>query len=224
MTKVSCIIPVYNEAERIMGVLNAVVGHELIDEVIVVDDGSTDNSKKALENRSGIQLISYIKNRGKSFAIETGLKKSKNEIVMLIDSDLIGLQAGDLTQLIEPVVMGQADIAITLRKNSLQIYKIFGLDFVSGERVFHKGIIGDLEQLGRLPGFGLEVFLNRIIIDQKLKLKVVPWENVISPRKSKKVGRLQGTYADYAMIRQILRTVSAREVVRQIYRMRALRV
>ncbi|MEK7150922.1 MAG: glycosyltransferase family 2 protein [Patescibacteria group bacterium] len=221
--KVSCIIPLYNEAERVLGVLDAVVGHKLIDEVIVVDDGSTDNPKARLEHRTGIRFISYTQNRGKSFAIETGLRESKNEVVMLIDSDLIGLQADALTQLIEPVVSGQADIAITLRKNSLLIYKLFGLDFVSGERVFHRSIIGDLAQLGRLPGFGLEVFLNRIIISQQLRLKIVYWANVISPRKSKKVGWWQGMYADYSMIRQILRTVSAREVVRQIYCMRRLR-
>ena len=78
--KVSCIIPVYNEAERVLGVLRAVVGHPLVDEVIVVNDGSTDTSKAVLENQPGIRFFSYDENRGKSGAIAYGLVQAKNNI------------------------------------------------------------------------------------------------------------------------------------------------
>src|SRR3989344_7595866 len=101
--KVSCIIPVYNEAERVLGVLRAVVGHPLVDEVIVVNDGSTDTSKAVLENQPGIRFFSYDENRGKSGAIAYGLAQAKNELVMFIDSDLIGLSAESIAALIFPV-------------------------------------------------------------------------------------------------------------------------
>ncbi len=222
--KVSCIIPIYNEAERVSHVLDAVVGHELVGEVIVVDDGSTDDSKTVLEKYSDIRLISYPKNRGKSFAVMTGFKESKNDVVMMIDSDLVGLEPKNITDLITPVLEGRADVSISLRKNSALIYKLLELDFVSGERVFHKNIIEKLDELEHLPGFGLETYLNGIIIAKCLRLKIVYWKAVISPRKSKKMGWWQGMRGDYKMVLQILSMLSAPKVVSMIYRMRALRV
>ncbi len=221
--KVSCIVPIYNEANRVSSVLNAVVGHEMVGEVIVVNDGSSDNSKEVLEKWQGIRLISYEKNRGKSFAVMTGIKESQNDLVMLIDSDLIGLDRKSISDLIVPVTGGRADMSISLRKNSLLIFKMLGIDFVSGERVFSKELIGNPDQLGGLPGFGLEAFLNRIVIAERLKLKVVHWKNVISPRKSKKVGWWQGTKGDFLMILQIISTIKLSGLLYQMFKMRSLR-
>lgn len=221
---VSCIVPVYNEGERVLRVLDVLVGHAFIDEVIVIDDGSLDNSRAILEKKEGIHLIVHQKNKGKSFAVKSGIQEARNDIVMLIDSDLIGLDPGDITRLIEPVINGTAEISMSIRKNSLLIYKMFGIDFVSGERVFHKSIIEDLTQLERLPGFGLEVFLNRIIIARHLSLRVVSWPGVISPRKSKKFGWWRGLTSDYKMVMQIVSIIGYGGALAQILKMRALRI
>jgi len=202
--KVSCIVPVYNEGERVLGVLNAIVGHELVDEVIVVNDGSRDNTKEVLDRTSGINFISLPENHGKSFAVMTGLKAARNELVMMIDSDLLGLRKESITALIEPVVQNQADMTMSLRKNSLGIYKLFGCDFFSGERVFYKSILGDLDQIQKLKGFLLESYINKILIEKNLRLKVVKWENVVTPRKSVKMGFWQGSYGDFKMVKLIV--------------------
>ena len=202
--KVSCIIPVYNEGERVLGVLNAIVGHELVDEVIVINDGSIDNTKQVLEKTSGINFISLPQNHGKSFAVMTGLKLARNELVMMIDSDLLGLSKQAITALIEPLLKNQADTTMSLRKNSLGIYKLFGCDFFSGERVFYKSILGDLDQIQKLKGFLLESYINNILIKKNLRLKIVKWENVITPRKSVKMGFWQGSYSDFKMVMLIV--------------------
>ncbi len=222
--KVSCIIATYNEGSRITGVLNVVIGHELIDEVIVINDGSTDGTKEVLEQQGGITLISYDNNKGKTFAVMTGLEKSRNDLVILIDADLVDLTKQNITDLILPVIQGQSDITISLRKNSLLIFKLLGLDFVSGERVFPKKIIGDLKQLAHLRSFGLEVFMNSIIIKNKFRIKIVPWSNVSHFRKSQKFGWWQGMERDYSMVVQIIRTIKISGLISQIYRMRLLRV
>ncbi len=221
--KISCIIPVYNEGARVRGVLDVVVGHSLVDEVIVVDDGSTDSTAEVLTGYKGIRVITQ-KNHGKTYAVMVGIRESKNDIVMLIDSDLIGLQARHITELATPVLEGRADMSITLRKNSLLIYRMLGLDFVSGERVFNEKIIRDLNALTHLPGFGLEVFLNSIVIAKNLRLKVVWCDTLVSPRKSKKMGWFAGMMGDGRMIGQIASLISVSGMIAQMLRLRELRI
>lgn len=221
--KISCIIPAFNEAERIINVLNVLVHHPLVDEVIVVNDASTDNTRIALEARSDITLINHEKNKGKTQAVLTGIQKAKHSMVMLIDSDLIGLSEEAITNLIEPILNDQADVTISLRKNALSIYRVAGIDFVSGERVFHKNLLTDFpEELQQLPGFGLEVFMNNITISKNLRLKIIPWNNVISPRKSVKKGIFIGSCEDAKMVFQILSTVSLWTCIYQVYKMKKL--
>ena len=221
---VSAIIPVYNEAPRVAKVLDAVIGHALVDEVIVINDGSSDDSEAVLKARPSIRLISYRPNRGKSHAALMGLRAAKNELVMILDADLLGLTPRNITDLIEPVAAGDADMSLTLRQNSLHIYRFFGLDFVSGERVFHKYIIRDLETLGRLPGYGLESFLNEIVVQKKMRLKVVRWDNVICPRKSAKVGWWAGTTADFQMVWSIISYLSLPGVIKVFLAMRRQKI
>ncbi len=222
--KISCVVPIFNEGKRVSGVLNALVGHPLIGEVIVVNDGSTDNSEKILGEWRGIKLISYKKNKGKSHAVMTGLKAAKHDLILTIDSDLEGLSREDVMALIEPVASGKADVSMTLRKNSLAIFKYFGLDFVSGERIFDRRTIGNLDELGKLTCFGLESYLNNLMIQNKARLKVVYWKNVITPRKSVKFGFWDGTKRDWKMVGEIVRFLGVRGVYRQFRAMLKLMV
>jgi len=221
--KISCIVPVYNEASRVGAVLDVLVGCELLDEVIVVNDGSTDNSEEILKKRKGIKLISYHKNEGKSHAMRIGLEESKNDWVMTIDSDLEGLNRKNIEALIAPINSYKSNFAMTLRKNSLGIFKFFKLDFVSGERIFKKSMIKDLNDLEKLPGFGLEVFLNKIIIENQMKFMVVNWPNVVTPRKSVKFGFWAGIKGDFKMILQIKSVIGLFGILKQFWKMRLLR-
>ena len=57
----SIVIPTYNEKERIGAVLDIICKHPLIDEIIVVDDGSTDNTASVLSNFSNIKILTHLK-------------------------------------------------------------------------------------------------------------------------------------------------------------------
>jgi len=222
--KVSCIIPVYNEAERVGAVLDAVVGHPLIDDIVVVEGGSTDGSLEALKARQGFRLIALDKRNGKTHDFMVGLGQCKNDLVLALDSDLVGLTPAAITALIEPVTSGQADVTLSLRKNALLVYKLLGIDFVTGERVFSKRLIKDPSFLATLPGFGLESYMNQLIIEQSLRIKIVRWPTVISPRKSSKFGWWKGVKGDFGMVMQILSMLKISGVVSQILKLRALRI
>ena len=227
--KVSCIICAHNEEKRISAVLGALGDHPLLLEVIVVDDGSEDGTAAVVRQWTkkypNITLISLPQNLGKSSALATGLESARGDLILLLDADLKGLTAENVTELIAPVAEGSADISISLRKNSLPVYKMLGLDFVSGERVFKKSFIAPhIDTLRNLPGFSLEVFINELLIKENLRVKTVKWNNVVNPRKSAKSGLVKGTMDDASMISDILKVISAQDIIRQNYRILSLSV
>jgi glycosyltransferase involved in cell wall biosynthesis len=227
--KISCIVPAYNEAARISQVLHVLTRHPLIDEVIVIDDCSTDNTSTVVSGFPSIRLVRHEINKGKSKAIVTGLRESKNELVMFIDADLIGLTEQNITDLIMPVIHNESDISISLRKNSPSLWHLVGIDYISGERVLPKDLLlPHLDEIERLRAFGLETFMNKIIIKAKCRIKVVEWDNVESPFKYSKSGKKYSFFtaisSELPMMRDIFKTASPLAILVMIYRMRSMRV
>ena len=221
---VTCIIPAYNEAARIASVLSAVMGHPLIDQIIVVDDGSKDATSAVVGGIAGVQLITLAHNIGKTAALAVAIRQAKGDHLLLVDADLIGLAPRDLTALMDPVLSGRADVAISLRRNAPRVWRWIGLDYISGERLLPLALIAPhLDALAQLPKFGFEVFLNGLITQAELHIAVVDWPRVDSPLKSRKYGIWAGIKGDYGMIRDLLRSVSAAGLVHQITQMRRLR-
>ncbi|MGK2913273.1 MAG: glycosyltransferase [Porticoccaceae bacterium] len=216
MVKVSCLICAYNEAPRIGGVLAALRDHPLVDEIIVIDDGSNDGTATLAQSYEGVTVLISEKNNGKSAALARGILAAQNDVLLLLDADLLGIEAGDITALLEPVLEKRADVSISLRKNSLLISRLIGLDYISGERVVPRSLLlGCAGEIARLPGFALEVYMNRLIIQEQCRLAVVWWDKVVSPVKARKFGVIQGIVGDAKMIGDILHVMSLPALVRQ---------
>jgi glycosyltransferase involved in cell wall biosynthesis len=225
MVALSCIIPAYNEAKRIGAVLEVVTRHPLIDEIIVVDDGSADDTAHVAMGFASVHVIIKSANQGKSSAVCDGIRASHGSVLLLLDADLLGLSADQLTSLITPVMEGLADFSISLRGNALPPWRWLGLDYVSGERVLHREMFaGRLEEIEALPGFGLEVYMNRLLTTRGSRIKVVRWDDVRSPYKSKKYGFWRGTTAEMRMLRNIVQTITLSESASQISAMLRARV
>ncbi len=215
--KVSVIVPAYNEAERIGGVLDAIAGHPLVGEVIVVDDGSKDGTAELLRRRTDIRPLILEHNVGKSGAIMRGIQAAVNDIILMIDADLSGLRHEDLSNLIEPVRAGLVDMTVSLRRSALWPYRLFGLDFVSGERAYRKSWIPDLSAVGRLKGYELEAFLNDLIVRGRGHIRVVYLPTVTSPLKHAKAGFIKGWLADIRMTALIARYLTPWGTLRQYF-------
>ncbi len=222
--KITCIIPAYNEEKRIKNVLMVVNKHHLIDETIVVNDGSKDDTSSQARKFKGVKVIDLKKNIGKTSAVVHGIKAARNDMIVMLDSDLIGIKKEHITRLIMPVLEGRADTSISLQGNSLFIYRLIGLDFVSGQRLFQKKIMTDYKKLEKLPGFGLESYMNSIIIAKKMRIAIINWADVNNTRKSEKMGFFAGIKAELRMVTQIIKTISIFTVVYQIWKMKSLAI
>jgi glycosyltransferase involved in cell wall biosynthesis len=220
----SCVICAWNEAPRIAGVLAVVTAHPLVDEVIVVDDGSSDGTADVARGFPRVCVVACPVNRGKAAAMAEGLAAARHELLLLLDADLRGLTAHDISALAMPVLDGVADVALSLRRNSLALFRAIGLDFVSGERVVRRALLAEaLTGMQPLPRFGIEVVMNRRIIAERLPVAVVRWSGVTQARKTEKLGLLPGLRAEWRMLCDLVRATWPLELVGQSWRLLALR-
>jgi hypothetical protein len=214
--QISCVVCAYNEADRIGAILDAVDRHPALLEVIVVNDGSTDATAALLAHYPNIKVISYALNRGKTYALSRGIALARGEYLMLLDADLAGVRPADIQALADPVLDGWAEVSISLRANSLALYRAVGLDFVSGERVIPARLGREaITEMRRLPRWGGESYLNRLIVRDRLSLAVVKWPGVFNIRKFHKVGVLRGMVEEIKMTADALKVLSPFGVVGQ---------
>lgn len=110
-SKLSIIIPVYNEILTISEILDAVLSAPYKKEIVIVDDGSTDGSRELLKNlnHNGIRVFFHDKNFGKGAALRTGISHATGDIILIQDADL-EYDPDDYPILLQPILDGKADV------------------------------------------------------------------------------------------------------------------
>lgn len=222
MKKISCIIPAYNEAKSITQVLAVVaplVG-EYLHEVIVVDDASLDETKKIVQGFSSVRLVEHFVNEGKSKSVADGIGVAEGDHIFLLDADLLFLNTQNVLDLIQPIEEGIADVTMSYRKNAWPLFPFKKIDYLTGERILPKEqITPSLHQMSQLSSYGLEVFLNRIIIREHLRIAIVQWSNVENDLSQQKRGWWKGVRAIVKIWSDVLSTISIFEMYSQNIRM-----
>lgn len=215
--KVSCIIPAYNEGPRIGSVLSVVSSHPKISEVIVIDDGSIDNTSAVVENYSSVQLIRLSRNQGKCGAVFEGVRRSQYPIVLLLDADLHGLQATHIDQLLDPMLSSDnPKWIIAGARDPIGLQKTFGFDLLTGERVIPRENLLFLKEATDRR-YGLEVLLNDYVITHHIPVSIVPLSEVTYKLKSEKFGIFRGWIEEFKMTWQIAKTIGLWKTVQQLY-------
>ena len=127
--KLSILIPAYNEEKTIKDVIDSVKKVNLgkiKKEIVVVDDGSKDNTAKILKKIRGINLVIQKKNSGKGFAIRTAINHATGDFIAIQDADL-EYNPEDYKDMIKPLIEKRAEIVYGCRfsKKPKHRYKLF---------------------------------------------------------------------------------------------------
>lgn len=230
---ISAIVPVFNEEKTVAGVIEVLLNNPLINEVICINDGSTDKSLNILEDfKNKIQLINFNKNKGKSYALVEGIKKAKGEIITFFDADLTNLSDNHIKTLLEPVLKNKFRAVLGYQSNGWIPDPFSNL---TGERAYYKkDLVPHLEKMVRTK-FGVEIFLNDIFT--KNKTKKVPLKQLRGLYKYEKrdsinafkeylgeaveiaqeIGKREGLLSrDYQIISQISKTTNFNELQAKI--------
>ena len=110
--KVSVIIPAYNEEETVAKVVEVIKKVSFVDEIIVVNDGSSDNTAEEAMN-AGARVITHEVNKGKGEALNTGYREAECDIIVFIDADIYNLTSAKVEAMIRPILEGKTDITKT---------------------------------------------------------------------------------------------------------------
>ncbi len=116
--KISVVIPVYNEMDTIEEIIERVQNTPLEKEIIIVDDGSTDDTCSLLEkidsNNNNIKVFFHTRNKGKGAALRTGFKQVSGDVVIIQDADL-EYDPKEYPTLLAPIRDGRADVVFGSR-------------------------------------------------------------------------------------------------------------
>ena len=213
---VGVVIPAFNEAEHLQPVINTVLSTEWVQEIILVDDGSSDATLEIAQRLAGrdsrLEVIHLSRNQGKAAAMLAGVQAIHSDLVIFLDADLVGLKPYHLQQLINLQKSGSCEMSVAL----FQIGRAFSnisqriVPQLSGQRCLWRQ---EAEQ-ALLPlaadRYGVETGLTIHARNNHWKIRKIIWYGVTHHMIWKKRRMIDGLQNRLQMYSQIM-TVIARQ-------------
>jgi len=188
--KVSAIVCAYNEAKTIKPILEVLLQHPLVNEVIAVNDGSTDRTGKIISSVKNQKLIMihHKKNLGKGAAIASAVKKSTGNILLLADADTRSFCQAHIDMLLSPIRINPKCMVIGLREGEKLLDKTLNaiLKSIGGERTIMKKYVTPLLSKIKDSGYGVETILNLATVRHNRRIYYVPLPKLFHPLKTAK--------------------------------------
>ena len=226
--KLSVIIPVYNESRTIREIIQRVQAVGLADEIVVVDDGSTDGTRQVLSElgsagqplRFSLRVILHEKNQGKGAAVYTGIQNASGDVILVQDADL-EYDPRDIPALLKPLQEGIADVVygsrflggprrptmfwhmvanqvLTLMTNIL--YDTILTDMETGYKLFRRQVVANMKIRSRRFDFEPE-FTAKVL---KMKARIFEVPITFNPRdydEGKKIGLKDAFIAVWTLLK-----------------------
>ena len=193
--KTTAIICVLNEEKTIKNVVTTVSDY-FFDEVIVINDGSTDKTDEIVRGLTDLHNLKYIplsENKGKGYAMATGIENAIGELITFIDADMVNLTEEHFSQLITPVFNQEADMVLGQPTETLINYSVNPFKSFTGQRsVLKEDIIPIVDKM-KHSRFGVETLINFYYQAEGKKVKYVMLSGLVHPTKFQKTSAIKAS-------------------------------
>ncbi|AFS78570.1 putative glycosyl transferase family 2 protein [Gottschalkia acidurici 9a] len=210
MYSITAIVPAYNEEKTIGDVLSEIKKVKIIDDIIVVSDGSTDRTVEIAKSYN-VKVVDLSENLGKGGALKEGVDKCISEIILLLDADLIGLNTKHIEDLLLPVIEGEVDMTIGLfnkgRLSTDFAQKV--TPYLSGQRAIRRYIIDNISDI-EMTRYGVEAAVTKYVKENNINSKRIPLEKLTHMMKEEKFGVVKGFTERMRMYWEVIKTFKAR--------------
>jgi glycosyltransferase involved in cell wall biosynthesis len=165
---VTAVIPAWNEAETVGAVVYAALDARLVDDVVVVDNASSDRTASVAAAHGARVVHEHVP--GKGGAMRTGVAAATGaDVIVFLDADLVGIRPHHIDRLVAPVVAGDAHMACGLFDRGPLANPLFlrRLPVLTGQRAVPRWLFDVLDDHD-LRGYRVEAALNSLVAQRGL--------------------------------------------------------
>ncbi len=204
--KICALIPALNEEKTVSHVVIVTKSLPEIHRVIVINDGSEDNTSKAAR-MAGAEVIDLKNNSGKGAALKAGFDECNADIVIMLDADLIGLKKEHIYSLLNPIIRNEYDMTVGVFNEGRNLTDLAQKvsPHLSGQRALKGEILNKIKNLDN-TGYGVEVAINRYVRAHG-QIKKVRLPDLTHVMKEEKRGFWKGFKSRIKMYLEVLKTL-----------------
>jgi len=184
---ITAILPIFNEEKTVAKVLSVLLKSKSLNEIIVVDDASTDNSLNIIKSFQSdkLKIIHLEKNLGKSGAVKIAVKSATADILFFCDGDLHNFSVQHINKLLEPLKNGGYLMTVGIRDRGM-IHNTFVKKFgplITGERALPKKVFEEVAEHPLMKDYALEFVLNDYCVKNSIPIKRIILKGVKQTNK-----------------------------------------